>query len=599
MIWWIPPEMQWLSRQVRGFVRWHVASFFCITVSSVLGLLAPLVLKWLIDEVLPSRRIGLLIGAVGLIFLCHQGRATLASVAGYLTMLAAQQLALDLRLQLLRHLDRLSVHYHEGTPVGASMHPLKEPVEEISYLGSELLPAILRALLATLLTLGTMLVLNTAMTLVVLPLIPVFLLTRKRFRNRLQHDSDTVQHNRMEWNSFLQQHLSSIVAVQLLRQEPRQERAAFRLLATTVRSHAKLFRTGVSFTFYTSLTVGLAMSAVIACGGWSVLTGSLTIGGLVAFYTYLTQLFDPLSGAAETYVRAQKTFASIRQVQAVLLLEPTLRSGPDAVPFPADRPWKVEMVAASFAYSVSSGTLSIPSLHIEAGESLAIVGANGAGKSTMAKLLARLYDVSSGAVVIAGRNVRNIEIESLRKHVCYLPPYAVLFDGTLAANLRFAKPSASEEELKDVLGLVGLAAGADSSEQGLKQRIGPGGSRLSGGQRQRLAIGRALLQQPRILILDEAVSCLDAPSEQQLLGRIRRALPGTTVIVISHRLSTLSCVEQVFVLEAGRLVENGAPKALLGRKGACWRLFHANRSALERVPGPKDLVSGAHLPHRI
>jgi ABC-type bacteriocin/lantibiotic exporter with double-glycine peptidase domain len=168
---WIPSEIRWLSRQVRPFLRWHAAGLVCISIGSLLGLLAPLVLKSLIDLVLPSHRIGLLIGTVGLIFLCHQGRAVLRSVGGYLTMRAAERLALDMRLRLLRHLDTLSADYHERTPVGASMYPLQEPIHEISYFGSDLLPSVLRTLMGTMLSLGTMLLLNARMTLAVLLLI--------------------------------------------------------------------------------------------------------------------------------------------------------------------------------------------------------------------------------------------------------------------------------------------------------------------------------------------------------------------------------------------------------------------------------------------
>ena len=581
MISWIPSEIRWLSQQVRPFIRWHIVSFFCIALGSSLALLAPLVLKWLIDEVLPGRQIGLLVAAVGLIFLCHQGRAVLTSVGGYLTMLAAQRLALDMRLRLLRHLDILSADYYEGTPVGASMYPLKEPIEEIAYFGSDLLPAILRTLMATVLTLGTMLILNARMTLAILPLIPVFLLARKHFRDRLEDDSDTVQHNHIAWSSFLQEHLSSVIAIQLLRQERRQERTAFHLLGVTVRSHNRLFRTGVSFTFYTSLTIGLAMSAVIGYGGWSVFTGSLTVGGLVAFYTYLTQLFEPLSGAAETYLRAQKAFASIRQVQAVLALEPTIKTCSNAIKFPHDHSWAIELSDLRFRYPQNRGMLSIAHLNIQAGEHVAVVGENGAGKSTLAKLLARLYDVDSGSISVAGHDVRCIEIQSLREQVCYAPPSPILFDTTLADNLRLGKVTASDAELEEVMECVGLAAWVGTLQKGLAQLVGPGGSRLSGGQRQRLGIGRTILQRPRILILDEATSSLDASSEQQLLGRLRRILPGSTIVVISHRLSAMSCVERVILLEAGRVVEDASPAVLLSTGGAYSRLFRAVGSVPE------------------
>jgi ABC-type multidrug transport system fused ATPase/permease subunit len=220
--------------------------------------------------------------------------------------------------------------------------------------------------------------------------------------------------------------------------------------------------------------------------------------------------------------------------------------------------------------------LYIPRLELPAGEYVAIVGENGAGKSTLAKLIARLYDVDSGSISVAGHDVREIEIESLHEHVCYVPPHPVLFDTTLGANLQLGRGAASDTELKKVVEDVGLTTWTDALREGLNQRIGPGGHRLSGGQRQRLGIGRAILQRPRILILDEATSSLDAGSEQQLLSSLRRILPGTTIVVISHRLSALHCVNRVIVLDAGRVVEDDVPAALLANSGAYSRLFTAS-----------------------
>jgi ABC-type multidrug transport system fused ATPase/permease subunit len=574
MISWIPPEIRWLSRQVRPFLRWHAASFVCISIGSSLGLLAPLILKSLIDRVLPSRSTGLLIGAISLIFLCQQGRAILTSVGSYLTMRAAQRLALDLRLRLLRHLDTLSADYHERTPVGASLYPLTEPIDEVSYFGSDILPSILRTLTAMTLTLGTMLLLNARMTLAILPLIPIFLLTRNHFRARLEDGSDAVQSKHIAWSSFLEEHLSSMVAVQLLRQERRRERTAFHLLAAMVRSYKGLLMTGVWFTLCTSLTIAVAMAAVLGLGGRSVFNGSLTLGGLVAFYTYLTQLFEPLSGAAETYVRAQKTFTSIRQLQTVIELKPAIKTDPTAVRFPEDQPWTIEIADVVFRYRETGGRLSIAQLNIRAGEQVAMVGANGAGKSTLAKLLVRLYDADAGSIVVAGRDLRQIEIESLRQHVCYAPPHTTLFDTTLASNLRMGKTTASDAELQAVVEDVGLTAWIASLPSGLDQPVRPGGFCLSNGQRQRLGIARAILQHPRVLILDEATSSLDACSEQELLSRLRDVLPGSTLIVISHRLSALRCVGRVIVFEAGRIVEDTSPDLLLTNGNAYSRLFH-------------------------
>jgi ABC-type multidrug transport system fused ATPase/permease subunit len=580
---WVPNELRWLFKQIRPFFRWHLASFLCITTGSVLALLTPLVLKWLIDQIIPRRQMGLLLLAVVLIFLGSLGKTALTSLGSYLMLTAAQRMGLTLRMSLLRHLDTLSADYYENTPVGTVIYPLKEPVEEVSYFGSDLVPAILRTLLTICFTLATMFALSPVLTLAVVPFIPVFLIARQHFRRRLAADSDTVQRDRLSWNNFLEEHLSSVIPIQLLGQEKRQERRAFRVLAWAVRSQQKLFRTSVWFTLCTSLAVVLAMSAVVGYGGWSVIVGTLSLGSLVAFYSFVTQLFDPLSGAAELYAKAQKTFASIRQVQVVLAARPSVGNPPATMPPVPAHPAQIDLVAVEFGYERQKGMLCIPSLRIMPGEQIAVAGENGAGKSTLARLITRMYDVDSGSVRIGGEDVRSIRLESLRQHVCYLPRDPVLFDGTLASNLRFVRPAVSDHELQDVVQCAGLSAFVATLPASLRQRVGPGGCQLSGGQRQRLAIARALLQQPQILILDEATSCLDPSSEALVLRNIRRRLGASTLIVISHRLSTVSTFSRVIVLSGGRIVEDGSPDTFVSaHQSAYLKLFADAHDTVER-----------------
>ena len=215
----------------------------------------------------------------------------------------------------------------------------------------------------------------------------MFLVARQHFRTKLSRGSDTVQQNLIAWNAFLEEHISSVLSIQLLGRKRHQERRAFHLLARTTRSHLALFKTGVWFTVWTSLAVVCAMSAVIGYGGWGVLTGTLSLGSLVAFYSFVTQLFDPLSGAAELYARAQRTFASIRQLQGVLALRPSITEGPAAVNFPKEH-WELEFEAVEFGYG-QENVLVVPSFQIRAGEKIAIMGENGAGKSTLARLIPR------------------------------------------------------------------------------------------------------------------------------------------------------------------------------------------------------------------
>ena len=563
----LPAEFLWLIKEIRPLLHWHLASFLCITAGSLLALMSPLLLKWLIDGIIPQKRMGLLLLAVALIFLGHQGRVALTSLGSYLMLSASQKMTLTLRVTLLEHLDTLSADYYEETPVGVVMYPLKEPIEEIAYFGSDLLPAILRMLLTTAFTVAAMCALSPVLTLTVLPLIPVFLVTRQYFRKKLASDADTAQNDRLAWSNFLEEHLSSVISIQLLGQEKRQERRAFRLLVRSLRSQQRLYRTATWFTVWSSLAIVLAMSAVIGYGGKSVVAGTLSIGSLVAFYGFVTQLFDPLSGASELYARAQKTFASIRQVQAALSLRPSVKNAAGALMLSRQHPADVEFAAVEFGYSRNKGLLHVPSLRISAGEHIAIAGENGAGKSTLVRLMARLYDPVSGAVRLGGEDIRNIHLKSLRQSVCYLPRDPVLFDGSIASNLLFVRPSACEQELEEAMQMVELTALSRSLPSGLRQRIGPDGCQLSGGERQRLALARAILQQPRVLILDEATSCLDPCAEASILQELRRSLSLSTFIVISHRFSTFSTFDRVLLLSRGHIVSDGDSRSFLAMRG--------------------------------
>jgi ABC-type multidrug transport system fused ATPase/permease subunit len=267
----------------------------------------------------------------------------------------------------------------------------------------------------------------------------------------------------------------------------------------------------------------------------------------------------------------------------VLAVRPSVTDSPSAVPTVPEHPAQIDFVAVEFGYERQKGMLHIPSLRIMPGEQIAIAGENGAGKSTLAKLLTRIYDVDSGSVCIGGEDVRSLCLDSLRRQVCYLPRDPVLFDGTLATNLRFVRPAVSDRELCEVVRCAGLSAFVANLPDGLRQRVGPGGCQLSGGQRQRLAIARALLQQPQILILDEATSCLDPSSEAVVLQNIRRRLGASTLIVVSHRLSTVSTFDRVLVLSGGRIVEDGSPDAFISSHNTVYsKLFSDAPQTAER-----------------
>ena len=555
----LPAELRWLYVQIRPVLCWHILSFTCFSAGSVFALLNPLILKWLIDDVLPGRHARLLPYAVGLIFLSYEGRVVFTSVGGYLTLRSTQTVALSLRERLLRHLDKLSADYHDATPLGKKVYPLRDPIDEIAYFGSDLVPSLLRTLLAAGLASSAMVALSPRLTVLVVPLVPAFLMTRHHFRRQIERDADQLQEQKGEISGFLEEHLISAVQVQLLQQEKRRERAAFQLFTHGVRSQLRLARTGIRFSIYTSLAIVAAMAAIVGYGGWSALSGQLTVGGLVAFYTYLAQLFDPLSGLVETYARAQRTFASVRLIQSEFARQPTVVDSPRAIRLPDKASADLVFTDVRFGYTKHENLIEIPSLAIPAGARVAIVGVNGAGKSTLAKLAARLYDPTAGFLHLGKFNMKALQIASLRSTICYLGAFPVLFDDTVWGNLQLGKPEASLSELEEALEVVELREFLRQLPRDWKESIGPNGSRLSGGQRQRLAIARALLRKPRILIFDEATCSLDAAAERVVLSRVSCLLPAATVILISHRLASLSCVERVILLQDGRIVQDGSP----------------------------------------
>jgi ATP-binding cassette, subfamily B, bacterial len=253
----------------------------------------------------------------------------------------------------------------------------------------------------------------------------------------------------------------------------------------------------------------------------------------------------------------------VRQVQSALALRPRVENAPDAFHLSDDHDPKIEFAAVEFGYPRQKDLLHIPALQITAGERVAMAGENGAGKSTFGKLMVRLYDPVRGSLRLGGEDIRNIRLGSLRQHICYLSREPVLFEGTLASNLRLVRPSAAEHDLDEAIRNVGLSSFVQTLPDGLRQRIGPGGCQLSGGQRQRLALARALLQRPQVFILDEATSCLDAPGEAAVLENIQRHLPASTLVVVSHRISTFTQFERVLILSGGRIVNDCRPDVFM------------------------------------
>lgn len=548
-------EWSWLWREVRPFWGYQAANLCCIFAFSALMMCVPLLMRWVIDDILPSRRWGALLIASILFFVLYVGRVLLSASGSLINKIGVQRVVFNLRTRLLERLQSLPAVFHGRHPVGELVQRLERDVTLVGDLGLDVIPSATRMIVETAMTLAAMAFLDWKLAMLVAPLMPIFFYIQRRYRFLLRRRAEEVREASGRQSSLLNEILRGVIQLQLLGAERRLLRRYAHLNLVTMKGQIGQRKQELVYTVVEMSIIAVATAVIIGYGGSRVIEGTLTAGTLVAFYTYIGNIFAPMHDAVELNSRIQRVHASIRRLIALEQEPSAIQDAPEALPLPHP-PRVLKCRNASFEYAPGKEALRNVDFEARAGERIALVGESGGGKSTLLKLFARLYDPDEGSIEIDGRDIRGVQLRSLRQTISFVPQDPILFQGTVRDNLRHGCPSATPDEIAVASWVACFDSVVERLPKNLDTELGPMGDGLSGGERQRLAIARALLQHRPVLILDEATSALDPTTEQTLLSRLERWCDGRIVITASHRLSNAEWADRIVVINRGMIDGN-------------------------------------------
>lgn len=492
----------------------------------------------------------------------------------YLSSWVGERVLLDLRRQLFRHMMRLELGHHERTPTGRSVSRLTADIEAVNQLVVDGATSLVINGLTLVGVIVILLVYDWKLAVAAFLIFPLLAIGTWWFRVRATTAYRATRERVAVVLSVLQETLSGVRVVQA---HGRQEEARKRFRdANREYRRANMRTVTVSGVYFpgVELLAALGTALILWYGGNRVLDQDLSVGVMVAFIGYLASFFDPIQQLSQLYNTFQSAMAALEKIFGVLETDPRINDAPGATDLP-DVSGRIDLDGVSFGYGREYVIRDVD-LHIEPGSTVALVGATGAGKSTLAKLIARLYDPDEGAVRIDGIDLREVTEESLRSAMGIVPQEGHLFSGTIAENVRFAHPLATDDDVRRALDAVGALEFVDALPEGIMTDVQERGARLSAGQRQLICFARALVPDPRLIILDEATSSIDIATERRIEEALDRLLTGRTAVIIAHRLSTIRDADRIVVIDGGRVVESGSHAELLQRRGAYWSMLNAS-----------------------
>lgn len=543
-----------------------IVAFF-VTISTVLRLFGPMLLGRAIDlYIAPGNAVGLRTLAFQIIAV-YLGAAATAAVQGLIMVVLGQRFVSDIRAGLFSHLQIMSMAFHDRNQVGDLMSRITNDSEAINRTLSNGLIEFTSNILLLGGTFVAMFLLNWQLALAMLVLMPLMLLITGEVTRRSRAAFRTVQHNLGALNAVMEENIAGARVVQAFAREE-EVYATFHEVNSRYRKAgmtADIITAALGPMFTTMMTITIAVAALL--GGWLAIGGVLEIGVLATFIIYIMNFFRPMRGIAMLYNQLQSALAGAERIFQTLDVDPTVTDRPDAPPLEEIK-GDVEFDNVSFSYDAEpEPVLKNISLHARPGATIALVGPTGAGKTTIVSLLSRFYDVDEGSIRIDGRDIRDVQQASLRKQLGIVLQDTFLFSGTVRENIRYGRLDATDQEVVAAAELANADSFIRLLPGGYNSQVSEQGNNFSEGQRQLIAIARAVLADPRILILDEATSSVDTRTEVHLQQALLRLLEGRTAFVIAHRLSTIRNADEVLVVNDHRIIERGSHEQLLEMKG--------------------------------
>lgn len=545
------------------------SAFVLMLASSAIALVSPYLVKIAIDQPIAQgdlnglTRITLwMVAAFTALYFCSAGQQYLLSRVG-------QRVLADLRAELFRHLQRLSLGYHDTHIVGVTISRVISDVAVINELLSEGLVMLIGDTLLLVGIIAMMLSMNVQLALITFAVLPVMVLVTRLFAQRAGAAFRETRARLAAVVGDLAEGLSGMRVIQAFAQEEASHAQFDEINRANRDAHIEAMT--LSFIFLPSVEFlgTLATGTVLLFGGLAVINGTLTLGVVAAFLAYVSRFFQPIQELSQIYTTMQSAMAGGERVLSLLDTPPDVTDCLDAIHMSPIQ-GHVELRNVSFSYVETTPVLHDVDLIIEPGQTVALVGPTGAGKTSIANLVARFYEVTGGAVLIDGMDIRNVTQHSLRAQMGLVPQDPFLFSGTIADNIRYGKPDADDDAVREAARLASALEFIEAKPEGFETAILESGANLSLGQRQLICIARAVLADPRIIILDEATASVDTVTEGLIQQALERMLSGRTAIIIAHRLSTIQHADQICVLEAGRIVERGRHQQLLAMGG----LYH-------------------------